>query len=117
MNNSLIASQFVDIAEEQDQSKVYVHKRVQELGEVIEALQAIKRSNHWKLLEDKVWNGVFTSLQKRIRSEKDMTEIHRLQGQIVWAEKYLNLDDLVAAFKRELQTLKIDTKDAKTSSE
>lgn len=73
-----------------------------ELIEIISAIEAIKGSNYWVTLKDKVFDGVLESLNRRISDEKDEKEIFRLQGQIVWAQKYCDFDKLAEAYRNQL---------------
>lgn len=83
-----------------------LRQREQEIIAIVESLRAVKSSQHWRNLQEKVFNGVLESLQSRIRSEKNPTEIYRLQGQIVWAEKYTDLNKLCQAYEVELQNIR-----------
>jgi hypothetical protein len=103
MNNSKIAIDNISIDfEEPLDTKPMLRQKETELLEIIEAIEKIGASAYWKLLQDKVFNGVMEALQNRIRSEKNPTEIYRLQGQIVWAEKYSDLSKLAQAYRNEL---------------
>lgn len=105
MNNSYIALQ--SFTEEAPvETKRFLQKRAGELSDIVEALRAIRGSKHWKLLEEKVWQEVRDALQKRLRSESNLQEINRLQGQILWADKYLNIGEVEKAFTNELEIVK-----------
>lgn len=104
MNNFVIASQSVE-KEEVYNAGPALRKRVQELSQIIGALRAIQSSEHWKVLEGNVWSSVTSSLYKRLRNEKDPSEIYKLQGQILWADKYTNLKGLEESFAKELDTI------------
>lgn len=108
MNNSFIALQ--NLSEEVPvENKRFLQKRAGELTDIVEALRAIRGSKHWKLLEEKVWSEVSQTLQKRLRSENNLQEINRLQGQIQWADKYLKLVEVEKAFTNELEIIKSQT--------
>lgn len=104
MNNFVIASQSIEVKEEYDAVPA-LRKRAQELSEIISALRAIQRSEYWKLLEKSVWNSLVSSLYKRMRNEKEVAELYRLQGQVLWAEKYANLKGIEESFTKELDTI------------
>jgi len=105
MNNSHIAHMNT-FEEPVIDTKPLLREQSTELTEIIEALEAIKGSNYWKLLEEKVFTGVLESLQRKIRSEKDSAEIFRLQGQIVWAEKYCDLNKLSKTYRDMLTNVR-----------
>ena len=81
-------------------------KKATELTEIIEAIEAISQSNYWKLLQEKVFSGILESLQHRIRDEKDSKNLFRLQGQIVWAEKYSDFKKMAIAYRNQLENIK-----------
>lgn len=81
----------------------YLRARQTELLDIIEAINAIKASSHWKLLQRKVFDGVAQSLQNRIRTVTDTNELFRLQGQLGWADKYCDLDKLAKVYRDELE--------------
>lgn len=105
MNNSFIVLQGLSEEVPVENTK-YLQKRIGELTDIVESLRAIRGSRHWKLLEEKVWVEVQQTLQKRLRSENNLQEINRLQGQIQWADKYLNLSEVEKAFTNELEIIK-----------
>lgn len=103
MNNS-----FVIEADERIEAKSAVlGERESELVRIIEAIRAIDSSEGWSTLKTLVFDGVLESLEHRLVSasnatELDQPEMYRLQGQIAWAKKYSNLDTLANSFRREL---------------
>lgn len=105
MNNSQILMTSLTVTEEVDTAPL-LREKERELLQIIEALGSISASDYWKLLEEKVFNGVVDSLQAKLRSEKNPTEIYRLQGQIMWAEKYTDLTKVAQAYKNELTSIR-----------
>lgn len=103
MNSSKIV---IDNLEEEVNTTPWLRQRQTELLQIIEAIDAIEASNYWKVLEKKVFEGVVESLYRRLRNEKDDKEIYRLQGQIVWSEKYSDLKKLAFVYKQELERIK-----------
>lgn len=107
MNNSKITFESVNLSmQEPPDLSPAMRQKETELLEILDAINHIKASNYWKLLHEKVLTGVLAGLQRRIRSEKNPTEIYRLQGQIVWAEKYTDLDKLAQAYQNELSLVR-----------
>lgn len=107
MNNAKLALDANTLDEEEPVDlKPMMRERETELAEIIEALENINSSNYWKLLQDKVFSGVVDALARRIAKEKDPTELYRLQGQIVWAAKYMDLNKLAQVYRNELTNVR-----------
>lgn len=107
MNNSKIAIESVSFELEViPDVKPSLRQRETEILQVLEAMENINSSGYWKLLRDKIFNEDFERLQRRIRLEKNPTEIYRLQGQIMLAEKYLNLLNNAQVYRNELQSIR-----------
>lgn len=107
MNNAKLTIENVNLEDEKPLDiTASLRKREQDIVEVIEALEHIKSSNYWKVLENKVFKGIYHSLLARVVREEKSTEIYRLQGQITWAEKYLDLDKLIAQYRQELSGIR-----------
>ena len=108
MNNSFIATQNVSLELDTpvDNTELLRHKE-SELVAIIEALDAIGQSKEWTILKDKIFIDVVESLkrQREIEIEKQPIngpKVHSLNGQLVWAKKYLNLSDIASIYKLEL---------------
>jgi methionine salvage enolase-phosphatase E1 len=101
MNNSLLQLevQEVDISPQ-------LRERERELLGIIEAFRKVSASEYWKVLRIKVFDGVVGSLHKKLIAEKNPTEMYRLQGQIVWAEKYADLEKMAQAYENELKSVR-----------
>ena len=107
MNNSKLITEYNTLEQEVELDKApYLRSREQELVEIIDAVSQINASNYWKVLQNKVFNGVLDQLKRRISSETDTTEMFRLQGQIAWAEKYCNLEKMADAYRNELKNIR-----------
>lgn len=105
MNNSKLQVEQVRQIPVVDMSP-FLRKRLEELAETIESLQAIAGSSYWKVLERNLWGGVLQSIDKRLRDEKDEKEVYRLQGQAGWASTYCDLSKLIEKYKLELTRTK-----------
>lgn len=108
MNNSIQLEDEPEIIEERTE---LLREREGVLVQVIEAFGYILESKEWSTLETHVFDGVLESLQKRMASESyklplDEKEIYKLQGQIAWAKKYSNLEDLANVFRLELTNIR-----------
>ena len=107
MNNSKIAIDSFTLREEPEVDTLpMLREQATELAEIIEALDNVTSSNYWKLLQNKVWGGILSNLQSRMNKEKDPTEIYRYQGQIIWAEKYTDIEKLTDVYRKKLVNLK-----------
>lgn len=102
MNNSLLQ---LEVVEELD-IKPQLRVRERELLEIIEAIRRVAASDYWQLLKVKVFDGIVNSLENRLRNEKNPTEMYRLQGQLIWADKYSDLEKMVQAYENELKSLR-----------
>lgn len=107
MNNSKFTIDSVSLNEEEkvDISPLY-RQREAELEKIIEAFDAINSSSYWKTLQKLIFEGIHESIQKKLYKEKDEKEIFRLQGQIVWAEKFLDFNKLSALYRNELLNIR-----------
>lgn len=101
MNNS-----FLQLEVEEVDITPQLRVRERELLEIIEAFKKVSASEYWKLLRIKVFDGVVDSLHRKLIGEKNPTEMYRLQGQIVWAEKYADLDKMAQAYENELKSVR-----------
>lgn len=102
MNNSFITKE--EISEDKD-SSVLLREKVENLTEIIEALQNIASSSYWQVLQNNVFNVDLSKAKSRLAKEKDTTEIFRLQGEIRWGEKF-DLEKLLAKYRDELQGIR-----------
>lgn len=112
MNNSFIAMESVSLELETptDNEEKY-RTREAELLSIIEAINTVAESREWKILQDKVFNGVVDALkhQRDIEIEKKPLNgpmIHSLNGQLAWAKKYSNFASLADIYKLELQNIR-----------
>jgi hypothetical protein len=112
MNNSFIAIQNVSLEIETPADfKPNLRKRESELLSIIKAINTIIETDEWKLLQDKVWNGIVEVLKRQRDSEVEKQPIngprvHSLNGQLVWAKKFSNLADLASIYKLELSSIR-----------
>ncbi len=108
MNNSFIAIENVSLELESPvDNTVHFRQQESELVAIIEAINKVAESQEWKLLQDKVFNGVVESLKKEreVQVERQPLNgplIHNLNGQIKWAKKYSDLSSLASIYKQQL---------------
>jgi hypothetical protein len=82
-----------------------IRQRETELVAILEAIKAVKASEYWQTLQEKVFNRDLDKLTRRLRTEKDTIEMYRLQGEVTWAEKY-SLENLENQCRNELTNLR-----------
>lgn len=108
MNNSFIAMENVSLELETPiDNTVHFRQKEAELIKIIEAITKVASSQEWKLLEDKIFNGVTEGLKRRrdVEVEKKPLNgpmIHSLNGQLEWAKKFTNFITLADIYKQEL---------------
>lgn len=105
MNNSLTISDF-STAQTPVENYGMLEERAKRLTALIESLEALKSSNHWKVLEREVFEPELALLRKRLAHENDTTELFRLQGKVAWAEKKVDLSKLLIQYRSELQGIR-----------
>lgn len=112
MNNSKLVVDRNTLLDETefDRTPVLQDQRAS-LVKTIEAIQRIAGSDDWRTLKEQVFDGVVESLERRLRYESlkeklNDSEIHSLQGQLVWARKYSNLKKLADFYKGQLKNVK-----------
>lgn len=103
MNNALLTEEqeVADIAPD-------LTEREGELVKLIELLRKIDRSSEWRTLKEELFDGALKSLESRLaseskKSELNLPEIYRLQGQIRWANRYADLGKLAEVLRLELK--------------
>ena len=98
IENSLSEEQPVDI-------KPMLRARQEEIAKIIEAIDSISQSNHWKLIEDKVFQTLLNSSVNQICIEKDDRQVARLQGKIEVLSKYADFKRFSEAYRLELKSI------------
>lgn len=105
MNNSKLAiDNALTDAPKVDHSP-QLRRRETELVAILDAIKHIRASEYWQVLNEKVFSKDLDKLTHKLRTEKDSTELYRLQGQVTWAEKY-SLDRLETLSRNELINLR-----------
>lgn len=108
MNNSFIAIENVSLELETPvDNTVHFRQRESELLAIIEAFNKVAESSEWKLLKEKIFDGVVENLKRRRDTEVEKKPlngpmIHSLNGQLEWAKKYSDLLSLAYIYKQEL---------------
>lgn len=109
MNNSQIAKDNTE--EVKDERLTLLREREAQLVRIIDAINGVAQSLDWKTLVKEIFNDVTATLEHRVsvvaKAKKiDEPELYRLQGQLGWAKKFSNLEELGKALKVELSNVK-----------
>lgn len=102
MNNAFLIED--TLKEEPKVPQPEVLKRIGEVTDIIEAIQHIGGSSHWAILY-KVFEVDLAKAKRRLATEKDTTEMFRLQGELRWEDK-INLEKMLSKYRDELQALR-----------
>jgi hypothetical protein len=89
----------------------WLRAKQDELIAIIQSLDEIEKTKAWKTLNSLVFEGVTENLEKRLineakRDTPNNLELARINGQLVWARKYSNLNELAEVFRTELKGIK-----------
>ena len=83
------------------------------LVKIIEALSTIADSKEWGTLKNTVFDGVVETLEKQLKNEAskddpDKMALAKINGQLVWARKYADLDALSHVFRLKLTQIRTE---------
>lgn len=119
MNNSKIAFDNVEEEDTGDRTS-FLQKQQGELAQVLEAIKGVEAHRDWQKLKKLLLDGVVTTLERQTASEAskkevNVPELYRLQGQLVWAKKYADLNKLGEFFKQQIENIKLQLKNDQTN--
>jgi hypothetical protein len=112
MNNSKIALENQDVFLEKEIDKTPILRQKEgELIKIIEAINRIANTTDWLVLRKHIFDDLVGNLERRLASEADKSElnqpeIHRLQGQLMWARKYSDFAKLAEVYRSELTNVR-----------
>lgn len=112
MNNSKIVIDDMSLTLEMPiQNIEHLNKKQGELIQIIKAIEEIKTSEEWSSLKSLIFAGLVQNLENRLKFESEKIEldeaiIHQIQGQLLWARKYADLDKLAESYRIELSGIK-----------
>lgn len=102
MNNSKAT-----IGEEKEIDRTpWLRLEEKKLVEIIESIEAISSSAHWKILDKHIWSGLKDSIDKKLRNESNEKEVYRLQGQAVWTQKFTDFKSLAQFYRNQLNNVR-----------
>lgn len=105
MNNAFVIKDNVLDEEQERDPSPYLNERVQQLTDIIDALQNVAASSYWKVLQKYEFDDTLESLLVELGDEKDSVKIFRLQGEIRRAKKY-NLLKMITERREELERVR-----------
>mgnify|MGYP001577794889 CR=1 FL=1 len=121
MNNAKIIydNNFQKVKVEKEE---FLLKQQGEMTQIVEAINRIEANEDWQKLKKLVLNGVVETLERQLKNESERKEVnapelYRLQGQLVWARKYVDLKKLAEFFKQQLENIKLQLKHGKQNPE
>jgi len=108
MNNSKIVVNSLE--EDNVNPHLDLEKKRGEIIQVIEAINGVTTSEDWRKLKRLLLDGVVITLEKQLVSETsksdiNLPEVYRLQGQLAWAKKYTDLKKLSEWFKYQVENI------------
>ena len=111
MNNSRILQE----QEQEDDRESILQQKQGELVKIVETIRRVADSDDWHTLKKLVFDGVIETLERQLKSEAQkpqvvLSELYRLQGQLVWARKYADLHKLAEFFKNQVESIKVNLK-------
>lgn len=110
MNNFKIALDNNTEEKKTDQLPLLREKEV-EIIKIVEALSKVANSDEWQNLKNLVFDGVVETLERKIAQEATKkplndAEIYSLNGQLVWAKKFSQLESLIEVYRTELTNIR-----------
>ena len=103
MNNSLLINSLSE--EPQADIQPMLRARQEEIAKIIEAIDSISHSNHWKFLEEKVFQTSLNNSVNQLCVEKDNQQRDRLQGKIEVLSKYADFKGFSEVYRLELKNI------------
>ena len=105
MNNAKLTE---NILEEQPQvdNVPFLHKRQEELVEIIEAIDSVAQSDYYNVLQEKVFRELLNSSINQLCVEKDDKQVAILQGAIAILSKYADFRKFSEIYRLELERIR-----------
>jgi uncharacterized protein YjgD (DUF1641 family) len=104
MNNSKIIENTLEQEQEIDVQPM-LRARQEKIAKIIEAIDSLAQSNHWKFLEKEIFQGQLDSFVNQLCVEKDDKQVARLQGKIEVLSKYADFKGFSEAYRLELKKI------------
>ena len=113
MNNSRVVLD--NQSEEPSDRAGILNQQKGQLAKIVEAIRRVESSEDWQSLKELVFDSVIETLERQLKAEAQKPEVvtpelYRLQGQLVWARKYADLEKLAEFFVRQIEGIKVQLK-------
>ena len=106
MNNAKLVLDKATLQDEPEiDKKPWLANESVKIMRIIEAIQAIKSSSHWKFLKENLFDGEVEALWRNLGKEKDPTKLHTIQGQLAGVIGHTDLDKLEKEFRLKLEEI------------
>lgn len=91
--------------------QVKLREEVSRLSNLIQVLENLEKVPEWKLLKSLILDSLVEKIRVRIymestKDEIDPKELYRLQGELMWAKRYADLNGYAGTLKKELELVK-----------
>jgi hypothetical protein len=101
----------MDEIEVNDEAKVKLREKQDELIKVIEAFARLETSSEWAVLKELVFDRSLVSIERQILAEAsspqvDINKLYRLQGELAWARQYNNVGRFIETLRKQLENIK-----------
>ena len=112
MNNSQFVLEKTSLSLEEPVNRTEtLREREAILVRIIEAIVKIEQSEEWSTLKNLIFDSTVESLEKRLKNESEslivnVPQINQLQGQLIWARKYIDLHKLAEGHRLELANIR-----------
>lgn len=102
MNNAKLTENSLEEQQPADIQPM-LRARQEEIAKIIEAIDTLSHSNHWKFLEENVFRAALDSSVNQLCIEKDDRKVAHLQGKIEVLSKYADFKGFSEAYRLELK--------------
>lgn len=108
MNNSKLASDSLSPSNERNEDRTpFLQDQEAKTIKIIDAIHGVSESLQWSTLKTELFSDLPLSLKKDLLAEAkkdspDVLKLNRLAGQLMWAEKYADLEKLENVYKTKL---------------
>lgn len=111
MNNSKLTIEQFNLDNQEPDRTPWLKDREATLVRIVETLRRVAQSEDWSSLKKLLWDDVVETLERQQKSEAekdkpDLANLAKINGQLVWARKYSDLQKLADIFMVELNSVK-----------
>lgn len=111
MNNSKLTIEQFNLENAEPDRTPWLKDREAFLVRHVETLRRVAVSEDWSSLKKMLWDDVVQTLERQQKEEAeknspDPMTLTRINGQLVWARKYSDLNKLADFFMNELKSVR-----------